>query len=374
MNTRVNISRMIVTCCLLNGCVEPINFDVPQASAQIVIEGKISDRPGPYEVKISGGIDLNADSAKAEPISNARVVLYDNEGNSELFTETAAGLYRTGGIIKGEVGNSYHITLETADGSQYKSTPDVLNPVGEIFDIDIEFESRTVEEEFGEINADVFQVYINADGAGQPYTRWRFTGIFRIETYPGLHMTDNPPYTPFKDPFPCSGYIVTESDLWEGGTLEKVGDCACCECWVYVYEQKPQLSTDELVNDGLYRQVKVGEIALTSEAFHDKYLIEVEQMSMTKSAYEFFNLIKAQKEGADNIFQPASGEIIGNIKAVNSKDRVIGLFWATSISRKHRYVTKEDLPYPLAPFPFITLPSAAVYPNSSYEKPDLWED
>ncbi|MEQ8472048.1 MAG: DUF4249 family protein [Marinoscillum sp.] len=374
MPLKVNISVGCLVIAFLSACVEPISFELPNASEQIVIEGIITDQPGPYEVKISKGIDLNSDTLRVSPVTGASVVLHNDQGESEEFEETGPGIYQTSGIIQGEVGHLYHITLETTEGHQYQSEPDILEPVGEILGIDIEFESRTVLADFGEVQADVLKVFVDADGAGQSYTRWKFTGIFRIETFPGEHVTDNPPYTPFKDPFPCSGYIVSESDLWEGGKLVKVGDCECCECWVYVYEQKPQLSTSQLVKDGLYRHVKVGEIGITSQAFHDKYLIEIEQMSLSKTAYDFFNLIKAQKEGADNIFQPSFGEIIGNVKASNPNNPVVGLFWATSISTSHRFVSQEDLPYPVPQFPYITLPSADVYPNSTYEQPELWED
>src|SRR5258708_13442047 len=56
--------------------------------------------------------------------------------------------------------------------------------------------------------------------------------------------------------------------------------------------------------------------------------------SLSKKSFEFFRLIRAQKEGASSLFQPPFGEIKGNVSPVNSTAPVVGLFWATSVDRK----------------------------------------
>ena len=171
---KVNIN-LFMALTLLYGCVEPIDFDVPPSEPQIVIEGMISTNPGPYTVKVSKGLNLNEDSLDLTPIENGSIKLYDDQGNVEDFTETSPGIYKTGGIIQGQVGHAYHIILETSDGKIFESQPDIINPVGEVDSIKFEYEARTVKNSFdgSEVPADVFNIFVDAHvgGGDENYVR-----------------------------------------------------------------------------------------------------------------------------------------------------------------------------------------------------------
>jgi hypothetical protein len=360
---------------LLTACVERIDFNAPAAQLLTVIEGAISDSPGPYIVKISKGLYLDQDSSSLIAVQKAKVKLYDDLGNVEDFKEADdPGVYKTGGTIQGQIGRTYHIVIETQEGKIFESDPDRLNSSGEIEKISFEFESRAIIEKFGEVNADVFNIYVDANAASgdENYAQWRLTGTYRVVTNPELHETWIPPYRPYKDPWPRSGYIVTEGPDFSGGLLKQIGDCTCCVCWVKQFETIPQLSDAQFVNSNQFKRVKVGQISINSITFFDKYLLEVEQMSLTRKSYEFFKLVRSQKEGASNLFQPPSGEIKGNIQAINSTEPIVGIFWATSIKKKSIFINTSDVPYPVPPPNIDTFP-CAHYPNSSITKPVLWE-
>lgn len=357
----------------LFACVDQIDFDIPPAQYQIVVEGMITDSSGPYTVTLTRGLNVNIDSIVVEPITNAQITLYDDQGNEESFIESDPGTYTTSGLIQGQVGHRYHIIVETSDGRIFESSPELLNPVGEVENIRFEYEKRTVIKSFGEIPADVFNIFVDADAgnADDNYVRWRFTGTYKVVTYPAEHYTWNPPYLPYRNPFPCSGYMVTGGA--PGGLLVQVGECECCTCWAKHYEPAPQLSDMQLISGSEFKNIKVGEVPITNNTFLEKYMVEVEQMSLSRNAFEFFKLIRAQKEGASSLFQPPSGEIRGNIKPVNNNDPVIGLFWATSQKKKTTFILPSDIPYPLTPFEYITNPCYNAFDNASTTKPANWE-
>jgi len=360
---------------LLNGCVEPIDFEIPSAQPQTVIEGMISTNPGPYTVKVSKSLNLNEDTLDLIPIENGRIKLYDDQGNVEDFTETSPGIYKTGGIIQGQVGHAYHITLETSDGKIFESEPDMLNPVGEVDSIKFEYEARTVKNSFdgSEVPADVFNILVDAHAGGgdEIYVRWRFKGTFKVKTFPELKTTKLRGATRFIDPPTCSGYIVI--GFIPAGKLQKVGECTCCICWASQFESAPQISDAELISGNQFRNVKIAELPINNATFYEKYLVEIEQMSLSREAFQFFKLVRAQKEGASNLFQPPSAEIAGNIKPVNTTEPVIGLFWATSITKKSIFVYRSDVPYPLTPVNMDVDDCSIVYPNSVTEQPEGWE-
>ncbi len=374
MNTKLNLKWCLIFL-VLSACVEQIEFDVPPAEFQTVIEGMISDGPGPYTVLVSKGISLNADSAMRTPIQNLKIALYDDQGNAEKLFETNPGVYNTTGIIRGQVGRSYYIVIETQEGKIFKSEPEMLNPVGEIEDIRFEFEPRIIEKNFGILKADVFNVYIDSDAGAREenYVRWRFKGTYKVDTHPELHQTWIPPYTPFKNPAPCSGYRVIGGPDFSGGLLEQVGECTCCTCWAAHYESMPQLSDSQLISSGKFKNIKVGEVPINNSTFHDRYGIEIEQMSLTRKAFEFFKLVRDQKAGASSLFQPPSGEIRGNIQSTNSDDIVVGIFWATSVRKKSTFIFRKDVPYPVPPIDFIADACDTYFRNSSNIKPAFWE-
>lgn len=367
--------QWLITFLMMSACVERIEFDVPEAQLLTVVEGMISDQPGPYLVSLSRGLRLDADSTYRAPIENATIQLFDDEGNVENLFETKPGTYSTGGLIQGQVGHSYHIQIETPEGLVFESEPERINQVGEVENIRFEFEPRTIVESFGEVRADVFNIFVDAKAGSdaETYVRWKYTGTYKVITYPELHFTHTPPYTPYKDPWPCSGYVLVGGPEGSGGILERRGDCTCCTCWVKDLEAVPQLSDVQLVSDNQFKNIKVGEVPINNATFHEKYQVEVEQLSLSRTAFEFFKLVRAQKEGASSIFQPPSGEIKGNIKAVNSNESVVGLFWATSSKKKELYIYPTDVPYLLTPIDFLTLPCYQFYQNASSTKPDNWE-
>jgi Domain of unknown function (DUF4249) len=378
MGKNIYFQKVKVKCLLIftlmSGCLERINFDVPQAQLQLVVEGMISDEEGPYTVKISTGMSIDSDSIVRIPFQDAIVKLYDDIGTVENLMESNPGIYVTAGIIQGQVGHSYHIAIETPDGNFFESEPDMIKPVGRMDSIRFKFEARTVREPFGEVQADVFNIYVDAQaGSGEEnFVRWRFKGTYMVTTYPELHEIWEPPYTPYKAPLPCSGYVLVGGPIGSGGLLEKRSDCICCTCWVNHLESIPQLSDTQLIYGNEFKNVKVGEVPITNNTMSDKYMVEVEQMSLTRKSFDFFKLIRAQKEGAASIFQPPSGEIIGNLKQVNNTEPIIGLFWATSIDYKKIFIHRGDVPYPVTPSDFIAN-DCRRYPNSTNVKPNSWE-
>jgi hypothetical protein len=362
-------TRWVILFIFLSACVDQINFNVPLTQSLIVAEGTIYDTPGPYTVRLSKSISINADSTYRDPMPGAKIKLYDDQGNEEDLTESSPGTYMTGGKIQGQVGHAYYINIVTENGQVYQSDPDTLNPVGEVQDIKYQFEARDITSGNISTKADVFHIYIDADAGTNNFVRWRYTGTFRVQTHPDLHLTFSDGYW-LKTPLPCSGVIVTPA--LGGGDLTQVAPCTCCSCWVNLYEPEPHLSDQQYVVNHQFRNVPVGDVPVNSNTFTDKFMVLVEQMSLTENAYTFFNLIKAQKVGATSLFQPPSGKVIGNIKAVNALSPIAGIFWATSVKSKYIFIQKSDVPYTIPPDDFIR-DSCLIYPNSSTEKPSFWQ-
>src|SRR4051794_35684343 len=86
-------------------CEKVIQVDLNTAAPQIVIEGEITDSPGPYHVKISKTTNFSADNV-FPAISRAVVKITDNTGQADSLIETSPGTYSSR-TIKGKPGNTY---------------------------------------------------------------------------------------------------------------------------------------------------------------------------------------------------------------------------------------------------------------------------
>lgn len=360
-------------------CIDRISISIPDSnSSQLVVNGVITDEPGPYTVELSRTAKVEGfflqHQRKLE--SQARVTIFDDMGATEVLEEKEPGFYQTRvGGIQGVVGRTYGIKIETTDGKIFESIPEKMKPVGEIDSIYYEFESYLPlndQTRYG------FRFYIDANGLPDidNLVRWKFTGVFQIEAYPELHtkICGGGPCCP--DPRPCSGFVISEI-----GVFKKVAECTCCTCWVSKYENKPHVSDNQFVSDGIVKRVEVGFVPLEYFSFQaGKYRAEVKQMSLSKESFDYWRLIQAQKEGAASLFQPPIGKIHGNIIEKNGIEQPIGLFYASSVKKKQLYLGFKDIMAKFSVTPLwdcekglIAESCILAYPNSSNEPPSDWK-
>lgn len=115
-NTINLIYSFIILSCLLSGCQKVINIDLNEASPRMVIEGLVTDHPGPYLVTISkSGSYFN--EPVLPPVTGALVIITDNAGTTDTLKETSAGMYVTS-RLQGVPGRTYSLTV-VYDNTEY---------------------------------------------------------------------------------------------------------------------------------------------------------------------------------------------------------------------------------------------------------------
>src|SRR5450759_3003563 len=98
-----------LTIFIFSGCQKVINVDLNEAAPRIVIEGLITDIPGPYTVKISkSGSYFN--QPVLPPVSDAQVIITDNISSTDTLKETEPGIYITS-KIRGFPGRTYSLKV-----------------------------------------------------------------------------------------------------------------------------------------------------------------------------------------------------------------------------------------------------------------------
>lgn len=98
---------------LFTGCEKIIDLDINENDSKIVIEGDVTNAPGPYFVKVTRSLALN-NLDKATGIDEAVITISDNEGNAEVLQSLGNGLYKTNSL-QGKSGVTYSLTVKVGN-------------------------------------------------------------------------------------------------------------------------------------------------------------------------------------------------------------------------------------------------------------------
>jgi hypothetical protein len=256
---------------LFCACQDVIELNLSDVPPQLVVEGWITNLEKPAEVIIS--YSTNYLDRKALPrASGAEVALHDENGLVAVFEESdeQPGVYRSDYV--GQVGVAYHLRIRTPDGKRYASIPELLKGVSPITAIYYEFRQATLFQEEG------YYVKIDSyepEGPGD-YYRWR---QFINDTL------NNRPID-----------ILVVSDQFVDGN-------------------------DIIGFEINFQPLKLG----------DRY--RVEQMSISRRAYEFFFLVREQTAFVGGLFDTPPAPIKGNLYNVDDpNEQVLGFFGASGVS------------------------------------------
>jgi hypothetical protein len=111
--TMNKIFVLVISVLVLISCQKEIFIDLNSSDPKIVIEGEVTDMPGPYFVRLSRTVNFSQPN-EFPPISDAIVIISDDDGYSEKLIEFEKGIYMTHDI-QGFAGRTYSLSV-TIDG------------------------------------------------------------------------------------------------------------------------------------------------------------------------------------------------------------------------------------------------------------------
>jgi hypothetical protein len=106
---------------VLFSCTKVINVNLNNANPNIVIEGVVSDAPGPYEVKLTQTVNFS-DPNSFPPVTGATVKITDSVlGITDLLKEMVPGTYVTQKLLQGFTGHTYQLDV-LSNGQEYTAS------------------------------------------------------------------------------------------------------------------------------------------------------------------------------------------------------------------------------------------------------------
>lgn len=125
---------------LFSSCFKEVELDLDDVSPTLVIEGKVTDLPGPYFVYVGLSTGFYEENANV-PITSANVRISDDQGFSETLIQPVPGRYETSDM-QGIVGHTYTVEVDY-EGQIYKAS-DFLGRIGKIDSLSVRYQEKSV--------------------------------------------------------------------------------------------------------------------------------------------------------------------------------------------------------------------------------------
>lgn len=120
------IFLIIIAIFTLTSCEKVIDLKLKDAESKFVVEGNITNKSGPYYVKLSRSVPFD-ESSIYPAITDAEVTIEDSEGTIDQLTHIGDGVYETH-TIEGVPGRTYYLKI-VAEGQTYTASTTMPLPV-----------------------------------------------------------------------------------------------------------------------------------------------------------------------------------------------------------------------------------------------------
>ena len=298
---------------LFCSCITPYDAKVKESVPRIVVEGLITDQPGPHRVRITRtGAFTNNPDGFTEGVEKAMVYATDDAGDRIDFQGFGGGNYLTASGVRGVVGRSYTLNIRLADGRTYVSEPDLLRRVPPVDSIYSEYDPAVKK----------FNVYVDITDSpvpGEGYL-WKWTN------YESVSICEP------SNPIPNTGNPAGQSPCLP----------CCTRCWnISRCIGCVNIAGDQYVNGNQIKRQPITTVPYNSLS---RYYLMVEQRSLSPEAYRFWNAVKLQSGGTAGPFDAPPAPVRGNIANTgDAGEKVLGFFGASGVLFRQYWVIRSGI-------------------------------
>jgi hypothetical protein len=333
----------------LSACLTPIDIDVKKANNAVVIAGQVSNLADQSFVQL-GLTEMNQ---IALPVSGAQIwIVDDTTGDLIMLFESAttAGLYKPA-HYEGTPGHTYHVQVQFPDRGAYTSDSDIMPPLPGTVTSRYEFKRQPYTDFEGIVSDQPFIfTYVDAqlpDNNEKFYLKWTVDEVYL------LSPTDIPdPWGNIPDP-----------------------------CFI---EQNAEPQRIALFDGDRIHTRSIENLLISSRVvdwtFLEKHAFTIYQSAMSSSTHRYWEKVDILANQSGSIFDTPPAAVVGNVHAVDSEERTLGYFHATSQVMDRYFIYQSDLPFPLTVADCEYENERSTYPSrcldctsvrySSYRRPE----
>jgi len=302
---------------LLCTCIDQYSPELNRFESLLVVDALLTDENDSYFVKLSR--TNKQQNTENVMVSGATISIRDDKGKTSMLKETEAGIYKTdSSAFRGEAGNTYTLSIITAEGEEYESEPCSMFPAMPVKNLYYTKDQEIVNNEIVE----GIRIFIDSEGENE-------SGYFRVSYAENWKINV---------PDPKKYNYINDSTFTEVEPVKQI-------CWGY------NISDDIIIQAGepgknitIEKRPILFIPAKESNRLMIRYSIDVRQLSISVNEYEFWDQMKQVAESGGNIFEKQPFPVISNVHNINNPDEpVLGYFQVSAVSLKRIYISAEDV-------------------------------
>ncbi|MEZ5073038.1 MAG: DUF4249 domain-containing protein [Bacteroidales bacterium] len=316
-NNFLAVSAVSAGLALLASCIDPYVPEITDAQDVLVISGKITDKTGFQEVRISRSSPYN--SPEFVPLSGCVVTVSDQEGTMAFYEEAAGGTYR---VYLEEpflgVGKAYSLQVVTPSGSTYQSTFDTLlacPPVEKLY-YEVEARETAVPDEV------LPGIQFFNDVSSRPGEAGNFRWVLEES------WEYNAPYWP--------------SYIWYGAEIVVNVSDSLYTCYMKEGIQSIFTASNRSLEGTSIKRNPLHFVSNESPRLHLRYGLQILQQSLTDQSYAYWKTMEEQAAEGGSLYETQPVSTVGNVYNVSDgNEKVLGCFYATQEQEAHLLIPNE---------------------------------
>lgn len=330
MNHNILILLLLITISL--SCREVYDPDISTDQSVLVVEGVITDQPGPYTIHLTQALPY--DSANIyiaqNAISKANVFVTDDLGNKFKFTESEAGYFISkASEFTGTPGVTYTLHIQTLDGNTYESAPQKMPSNNYSDTVYTEYSSKEIFN--GKEKVTTSGMYVLTDITDNTDSLLRFR--FKTTMYSYWFFIVSPPRSDLGEAYLYYGWYTTypngNINLTQGKYNTSVNNVQ--KQIIYFMPTEPEYYIATL---------RIPPYFASRDSFFNllpvKFrTIKIEQYRINEKTYQYNENINTSISAEGKIFDPIVLQLKGNITCSSNPSKLaLGFFEASSLRIK----------------------------------------
>lgn len=312
MQTKVILPKQFIVICALflwlfpSGCLTEFVPPVFDQKELLVVEGLITDQPGPHTVRISKSQPLGS-TGPQNPISGCYVVISDDQGNYVNLKESVPGEYITPAGYHGIAGRIYTLHIRTYEPSgdlNFESMPMEMKPVPPIDSL--YYEKTVIQGSSG-----------------------FFRGIDGCSIYLDTHDPENN----------CKYFRWEFSETW---ILRLLFSVTNQKCWITNNSDKVMIKTTEAFAGSRISRLPVTYISNNTDRLRTRYSILVNQYSLNREEFAYWEKLQKLTDRVGGLYDIIPASVQSNIMCIEDPEiRVLGFFSVSAKAGKRIFIDEE---------------------------------
>ena len=326
----------------LHACVSSYDPNLRLNADLVLVNGIVTDQPGPQTISLSH-TRSSADSSATAPISAATVEVLVNGTTSLTLREVQPGTYQLPDGFVGKVGSTYQLRFRTLDGVTYQSSVETMTAVPPIQRAYDQFNPNGPKSTADALPKPVNDIYLDfQDPPGERnFYLWRWR-LYEMQRWCATCQQGR--------------YVVLDIGPVGSGPINVIGcvvdpnlgiynlyDYQCrSQCWEIFYSSTTDVFSDVYTNGQAQVAHKVASIPIYQL---DPALVSIEQLSLSANAYRYYKLFADQVQNTGTLADSPPAPIAGNMKNLaDPNENVVGYFSAASVAVKNYKIIRKNAP------------------------------